>query len=117
VDQAGNVGIVAASWSRTTNLSLLLWTHRKSDPTNTLNGPTVIVKGTQPYTCVSTRGLESVGNPAGVLTGLDPADGATLWTAHHYANGATACVWNTRIIGYQIAPAGKSKHPKLTREK
>ena len=107
VDQAGNVGIVAASWSPTTNLSLLLWTHRKSDPPNTLNGPTVIVKGTQPFTCVNTRGWESVGNPAGVLTGLDPSDGATLWTAHHYANDATACVWNTRIVGYQIAPAGK----------
>jgi hypothetical protein len=117
VDQAGNVGIVAASWSRTTNLSLLLWTHRKSDPPNTMNGPTTIVKGTQPLTCINDRGWESVANPVGVLTALDPADAATLWTAYHYANDAWACVWNTRIVGYQIAPDGKSKPPKLTSKK
>ena len=117
VDHAGNVGIVAASWSPTTNLSLLLWAHRKSDPVNTMNGPTTIVKGTQPFTCINDKGFANVANPAGVLTALDPVDGATLWTAHHYSNDATACVWNTRIVGYQIAPGGKSKPPKLTRQK
>jgi hypothetical protein len=47
VDAAGNVGIVAASSTAKTDLSLLLWTRRKSDPANTLTGPTPIVSGTE----------------------------------------------------------------------
>src|SRR5438309_1365269 len=31
VDRAGNLGIVSASWSAKTNLSLLLWSRRASD--------------------------------------------------------------------------------------
>jgi hypothetical protein len=118
VDAAGNVGIVGISSSATTGLTILLWTHRKSDPPNTLNGPTTIVAGTHPYTCDNTNGFASVGNPAGVLTALDPLDGTKLWTSHHWANSAERCVWNTRIVEYQIAPAlagaktPKSKIPK-----
>jgi len=107
VDRAGNVGIVAASWSPTTDLSLLLWTHGKPDPPNRLNGPTTIIAGTQPYTCMSDKGFANIANPAGVLTVLDPADGKTLWTSHNWANNSTACVWNTRIVGYQVGAAGK----------
>jgi hypothetical protein len=112
VDAAGNVGIVAISSTASTNLSMLLWTHRAADPPNTINGPTTVVAGTQPYTCEKDKNFASLANPVGVMTALDP-DGKTLWLAHHWANDATACVWNTRIVGYQIdGPARGAKKPK-----
>jgi hypothetical protein len=103
VDSLGNVGIMAISSTASTNLSILLWTHRKADPRNTLNGPTTVVAGTKPYTCEKDKNFGSIANPAGVDTALDP-DGKTLWVSHHWANDAAACVWNTRIVGYRIAP-------------
>jgi hypothetical protein len=91
---------------------MLLWTHRAADPPNTINGPTTVVAGTQPYTCEKDKNFASLANPVGVMTALDP-DGKTLWLAHHWANDATACVWNTRIVGYQIdGPARGAKKPK-----
>ena len=42
---------------RPRDLSVLLWTHRKSDPPNTFSGPTTIVAGTQPYTCLNDEKL------------------------------------------------------------
>ena len=108
VDAAGNVGVVAVSSTASTDLSILLWTRRTADPPNTFAGPTTIVAGTQPYTCLKTKNMETVGNAAGVLTALDPLDGAKLWTTEHWSNDATACVWNTRIIEYQIAPTQTS---------
>jgi len=55
----------------------------------------------------------TVGNAAGILTALDPLDGTKLWTAQQWSNDASRCVWNTRIVQYQIgadgAPRGKSK--------
>jgi hypothetical protein len=103
VDKAGNVGIVAESSSSATDLSVLLWTHRKTDAPNTFNGPTTIVSGTQPYTCLNTNNFASIGNAAGILTALDPADGAKLWTSQQWSNDAARCVWKTRIVQYQIA--------------
>ena len=108
VDAAGNVGIVAESSTASTDLSKLLWTRRTTDPPNTFTGPTVIVAGTQPYTCLKTKNMETVGNAAGVLTALDPLDGTKLWTTGHWSNDATPCVWNTRIVEYQIAPTQTS---------
>jgi hypothetical protein len=102
VDAAGNVGITAVSWTPTTNLSILLWTHRVSDPPNTMNGPTIIIAGTQPYTCEPDRTYANVENPAGVITAVEPGDGTKLWVSHQWANSAARCVWNTRIIQYQI---------------
>jgi hypothetical protein len=52
--------------------------------------------------------METVGNAAGVLTTLDPLDGTKLWTTEHWSNDATPCVWNTRIVEYQIAPTQAS---------
>jgi hypothetical protein len=117
VDSAGNVGIVAISSTATTNLSILLWTHRKSDPPNTFNGPTTVIAGTQPYTCEENRNFASIANPVGVQTALDPADGKTLWVSQHWANDAAPCVWNTRIVGYQISSAGSAKEIKSKKAK
>ena len=102
VDAGGNVGIVAVSSSAGTDLSVLLWTRRKSDPPGTFKGPTMIVAGTQPYTCRNIRNMATIGNAAGVLTALDPVDGTKLWTTQQWANDAARCVWNTRIVEYQI---------------
>jgi hypothetical protein len=46
---------------------------------------------------------------AGVLTALDPSDGTKLWTTHQYANDAAPCVWNTRIVEYEVGAAGKRR--------
>jgi hypothetical protein len=45
-----------------------------------------------------------MGNPVGILTALDPVDRKTLWAAQQWANDATPCLWNTRIVGYKVAP-------------
>jgi hypothetical protein len=79
-DGSGNVGIVAMSSTAKTDLSILLWTRRKSDPPNSISGPVTVAAGTQPYTCETTTGFASVGNPAGILTSLDPTDATRLWT-------------------------------------
>jgi aspartyl/asparaginyl beta-hydroxylase (cupin superfamily) len=42
-------------------------------------------------------------NSVGVLTALDPSDGTKLWTTEQYSNDAARCVWNTRIVEYQVA--------------
>jgi hypothetical protein len=114
VDAAGNVGIVAISSTARTNLSILLWTHRISDPPNTINTPSTVIAGTQPYTCEKDKSFASIANPVGVMTALDP-DGKTLWLAHQWANDAAACVWNTRIIGYQIG--GSATGPQKSKGK
>lgn len=107
VDAAGNIGIVAMSSTATTDLSLLLWTHRIADAPGTFHGPMTIAAGTQPYTCETTRNFASMGNAAGVLTALDPVDGTKLWTAGQWGHDAARCVWNTRIVEYQIGPQAK----------
>ena len=109
VDAAGNVGIVAESSTASTDLSVLLWTHRKTDPPNTFHGPTTVVAGTQPFSCLNTRDMATIGNAVGVLTALDPLDGSKLWTTQQWSGDATRCVWNTRIVEYKIggAPAKK----------
>jgi hypothetical protein len=106
VDQAGNIGIAASSSTSTTDLSVLLWTRRKSDPPGAFTGPTTVVAGTQPYTCLNAKNINVIGNAAGVLTALDPSDGTTLWTSQQWSNDAARCAWNTRIVGYRI---GKGK--------
>jgi hypothetical protein len=102
VDAAGNVGIVADSITAKTDLSVLLWTHRKSDPATTFKGPITIVSGTQPFTCLNTKNMATVGNAVGVLTALDPLDGSSLWTTEQWSNDAARCAWNTRIVQYRI---------------
>jgi len=105
VDDVGNLGIVGTSSSARTNLSVLLWTRRKEDPANTFAGPTTIVEGTHPYTCLNHRNMVPMGNSVGVLTALDPVDRETLWTTQQWADDSAPCVWNTRIVGYKVAPA------------
>jgi len=114
VDGAGNVGIVANSSSADTNLSMLLWTRLKSDPPNTFRGPTTVIAGAQPFTCLNTRDMATIGNAAGVLTALDPLDQTKLWTTEQWGNDAARCVWTTRIVEYQI-DSGKAGSAKAKR--
>jgi hypothetical protein len=104
VDSQGNLGIVAESATATTDLSILLWAHRSSDPVNVFAGPVTVVAGTRPYTCLDQHNMAMIGSAVGVLTALDPADGSKLWTTQQWSKDANRCVWNTRIIQYQIAP-------------
>jgi hypothetical protein len=51
---------------------------------------------------MNNRNLAFIGNAVGVLTVLDPADGTKLWTTQQWSHDATPCVWNTRILQYQM---------------
>ncbi len=112
VDKDGNVGIVAASSTADSYLSLLLWWRRAGDPPNTLQGPTMIVAGTQPWTCLNRRNLAELANPAGISTLLDPADGSKLWISHQYSSDGAPCVWTTRIVEYEIGANAKAPRRK-----
>jgi hypothetical protein len=111
IDARGNLGIAAMSSTASTNLSVLLWTRRASDPPGTFQGPTTVVSGTQPYTCLNNNNMALIGNAAGILTLPDPRDGNKLWTTEQWSNDGTRCVWNTRIVEYEI----DGKTPKTTK--
>jgi len=111
VDQHGNIGIAAASVTATSNLSVLLWSRRKTDPPNTFRGPITVITGTQPYTCPPADKVTLIGNAAGLLTALDPLDGTKLWTTEQWSNTVRPCVWNTRIFEYQIEEHGSPQAP------
>jgi hypothetical protein len=102
VDDAGNLGIIGTSSSRQQNLSVLLWTRGQQD--NAFSGPTTIVAGAHPYTCLNHKNMVPMANSVGILTALDPVDRKTLWATQQWANDPAPCVWNTRIVGYKIAP-------------
>jgi hypothetical protein len=60
--------------------------------------------------------MATIGNAAGVLTALDPLDGTKLWTTEQWSNDAARCVWNTRIVEYEISPAtGSPTKPSKTK--
>jgi len=63
--------------------------------------PTMIFAGSQPYTCIATPQV-SFANAVGIETVRDPADPTKLWTMNQYAGSASACVWKTRIVEYQL---------------
>lgn len=114
VDNAGNVGIVAMSSTPTTDLSILMWTHKKMDPPNTFHGPITVVAGTEPYTCIPNKNnLVLIGNAVGISTFRDPLDGSKLWTTQQWGGNATPCVWTTRILEYEVG--GKSIKSKKTK--
>jgi hypothetical protein len=100
VDQAGNVGVVAAAASASTNISLLAWRHLATDTSGALSAPTTVITGSQPYTCQGTS--VSFANAVGISTARDPLDGTKLWTANEYGGSASPCVWSTRIAEYQL---------------
>jgi hypothetical protein len=102
VDDAGNVGIVAESSTSTTDLSVVMWTHKRTDPPNSFDGPVTIVAGKQPYTCLNTNNLVPIANAVGILTLSDPLDRRKLWTTQQWSDDATPCVWNTRIVEYDL---------------
>jgi hypothetical protein len=107
VDARGNLGIVAMSSTAVADLSILLWTRRTADPPGAFQGPTTIATGTQPYSCLNNNKLALIGNAAGILTLRDPRDGNKLWTSQQWSNDGTRCVWNTRIVEYQVDSTAK----------
>jgi hypothetical protein len=102
-DDDGNVGIVASSVTATTNLSVMFWSHLKTDPPNTFRGPIMVAKGTQPHTCQPDKQIVPLGNTVGILTTRDPLDPKKFWTTQQWSNDARPCVFNTRIVGYKVA--------------
>ncbi len=115
VDNNGNVGVAAISSTADTYASVLLWTRRATDPPNTFSGPTTVVAGTQPYTCVAPNNVANklalMANAVGISTLRDPRDGAKLWTTQQYGGDATPCIWHTRIFEYQVG----GKPPKAAK--
>jgi hypothetical protein len=102
VDKQGNVGILAMSATATTHLGLLSWARRKTDPPNVFKGPATVLAGTKPHTCMPKQDMVHLGSTVGIPTVRDPLDGTKLWTSLQWSNDATPCVFNTRIIEYQI---------------
>lgn len=100
VDLHGNVGIAAAAMSDTLAPSIVAWGRRAGDAPSTLFGPTTVTAGTQPITCINDP--VAFGNAVGISTVRDPLDGTKLWTTQQYGSSGTACVWNTRIVQYQV---------------
>jgi hypothetical protein len=78
-------------------------------PPNAFQGPAVVAAGTQPWTYMNRGNLAEMANPAGIDTTLDPADGTKLWTTHRWSNTAERCVWNTRIVEYQVVGRPKNR--------
>jgi hypothetical protein len=102
VDPIGNVGIVASFVNGTTDsMGIAAWGHASTDPSGALNGPTLVVAGTTPYTCSLNGAVAQTGNPVGVTTVRDPLDPTTLWVSEHYANDSGDCRWDTRIVQYR----------------
>jgi hypothetical protein len=101
MDAAGNTGIVANTWNAETDLSVVLWTRKRTDAPNTFRGPETLVKGTQPYVCTTPK-FSTIGNAAGILTALDPTDATRLWTTEQWGGDAGSCVWTTKVLGYRI---------------
>jgi hypothetical protein len=96
----GNLGIVAASVGAAIDPSILMWTHATTDVPSTLNGPSMVMAGTQPDTCIASP--ISFASAVGISTVRDPLDPTKLWTTHQYSNSASPCVWATRVI--ELAP-------------
>lgn len=107
VDARGNLGIVAMSSTAKTDLSVLLWTRLAAAQSGAFEGPVTIVSGSQPYTCLNNNNLALIGNAVGILTTRDPRDGNKLWTSQQWSNDGTRCVWNTRIVEYQVDSTAK----------
>ncbi len=103
VDNQGNIGIVASSSTASSHLGVVLWTLKASDRGNSFQGPVAVVTGTKPYTCQKDKEVVPIGNSVGILSMRDPLDGSKLWTTQQWSNDERPCVWNTRIVQYQVA--------------
>jgi hypothetical protein len=104
VDSDGNIGILAMSATAKTNLGLLSWSRRKTDPRNAFKGPVTVLSGTKPHTCMPKQDMVHLGSTVGIPTVRDPRDGTKLWTSLQWSNDASPCVFNTRVLEYQIVP-------------
>ncbi|HKU14171.1 MAG TPA: hypothetical protein VJQ52_07220 [Steroidobacteraceae bacterium] len=100
VDTRGNIGILAMSSTAGTNLGILGWSRKAGE--KTFSGPTTVLKGTQPHTCMPDQKMVHAGSTVGIPTVRDTKDGMKLWTSLQWSNDATPCVFNTRIVQYQL---------------
>jgi hypothetical protein len=99
VDSMGNLVVMAARASSTEYMSTYAWYRSPTTTTATLNGPTLVKAGTQPYTCSASP----VGTGNYVTAQTDPSDGTKLWFLQEYAASATTCIWQTRWIQVTLA--------------
>jgi hypothetical protein len=99
LDSMGNLVVMAARASSTEFMSVYAWYRSPSTTSATLNGPTLVKAGTQPYTCSASP----VGTGNYVTAQTDPSDGTKLWFLQEYANSATTCIWQTRWIQVTLA--------------
>ena len=100
VDSNGNIGIAAAALSSTQEQSIRVWRHLVAQAPGSVDGPTTVIDGLHPYTCVGTQ--NSFANAIGLTTVQDPVDGTKLWTWHQYASSPSPCVWGTRLFEVQL---------------
>ncbi|HKU17046.1 MAG TPA: hypothetical protein VJQ52_21805, partial [Steroidobacteraceae bacterium] len=101
VDTQGNIGILAMSSTASTHLGILGWSRKAGE--KTFSGPKTLLEGTQPHTCTPEEKMVHAGSTVGIPTVRDTKDGMKLWTSLQWSNDATPCVFNTRIIQYQLA--------------
>jgi hypothetical protein len=66
--------------------------------------PVTVLSGTKPHTCMPKQDMVHLGSTVGIPTVRDPRDGTKLWTSLQWSNDASPCVFNTRVLEYQIVP-------------
>ena len=98
VDATGNVGIAATVAGTTRNPSVVLFSHRTTDPVGQLSGPVTATVGIQTYAC---DGVSPVGWGTYAMGTQDPGDPTKLWAVAEYGGAAIGCQWHTRLIQYQ----------------
>jgi hypothetical protein len=98
VDGSGNVGITVTASSASADPSIVLFTHRKTDPSGQLTGPMTLMAGSHVYAC---NGVNPVGWGDYAASVQDPGDATRLWSVAEYGASATACQWQTRLIQYR----------------
>ena len=57
----------------------------------------------------------NLGSTVGIPTVRDTKDGTKLWTSLQWSNDARPCVFNTRIIEYQLTDGEKKTGAKTKR--
>jgi hypothetical protein len=98
-DSSGHVMFAAARASSSEYMSIYTWYRSSTDTASTLSGPTLVLAGTQPYTCSASP----VGTGNYVTSANDPSDPTKIWFLQEYAASATACLWQTRWIQMSMA--------------
>ena len=107
VDARGNVVMAATGGSREQPPSIYLASHRREDPLNAVNGPSLAYAGTSSYVCpnpdLQRREGDVVGWGTYSATVQDGSDPTKIWTVQEYGGSDNPCEWKTRVLGMQTA--------------